>query len=72
LKTCSTAIFFTNKDGKEKMIRIDEDSSGKIIAREVCGINPFGDVRLCADWDRGTTHRDMKDANRHWSKVADQ
>ena len=71
-KTCSMAIFFTSKDGKENMVRTMEDSNGKVISREMCEFNPFGDVRICIDWDRGTTHRDMKDANGIWSKVADQ
>jgi len=24
--------------------------------REMCEFNQFGDVRICIDWDRGTTH----------------
>jgi len=72
LKICTTAIFFTGKDGKESMVRTAEDSSGKLIARDVCEFNQFGDVRVCVDFDRGTTHRDMKDANGNWSKIADQ
>jgi hypothetical protein len=29
-KTCSMAIFFTSKDGKENMVRTMEDSNGKV------------------------------------------
>jgi hypothetical protein len=72
LKVCSMAIFFTGKDGKDSMVRTAEDSNGKLIARELCEFNQFGDVRTCVDWDRGTTHQDMKDANGNWSKIADQ
>jgi hypothetical protein len=71
-KTCTTAIFFTGKAGKENMVRTAEDSSGKVISREICEFNQFGDVRLCVDFDHGTTHRDMKDASGNWSKIADQ
>jgi hypothetical protein len=38
----------------------------------MCEFNQFGDVRSCIDWDRGTTNRDMKDANGNWSKIAEQ
>ena len=54
-KTCSMAIFFTSKDGKETMVRTMEDSNGKVISREMCEFNQC-DVRICIDWDRGTTH----------------
>jgi hypothetical protein len=70
LKTCSTAIFFTGKDGKGDMVKTTEDSNGKLISREMCEFNQFGAiVRDCVDWDRGTTHRDMKDANGNWAKI---
>lgn len=72
LKTCSTAIFFTGTDGKENMVRTMEDSNGKLISREICMFNQFGDVRTCFDWDHSTSHRDMKDASGNWSKIADQ
>jgi hypothetical protein len=49
------AIFFTSKDGKETMVRTMEDSNGKVISREMCEFNQC-DVRICIDWDRGTTH----------------
>lgn len=54
------------------MVRTTEDANGKIIAREICDFNPFGDVRLCVDWYRGPSRRDMKDANGNWQKIADQ
>ncbi|HEY8096253.1 MAG TPA: hypothetical protein VIE65_09235 [Methylobacter sp.] len=71
-KICSSAVFFTSNDGKDNMVRTTEDANGKIIAREICGFNQFGDVRVCTDFDRGTSRRDMKDANGTWSKIADQ
>ena len=51
------------------MVKTTEDSNGKLISREMCEFNQFGDVRDCVDWDRGTTHRDMKDANGNWAKI---
>jgi hypothetical protein len=71
-KTCSTAIFFTGVDRKEHIVRTEEDANGQIIVREICGFNQFGDVRVCADFDRGTSQRDMKDANGNLTKIADQ
>jgi len=71
-KTCVSAIFFTGKDGKESMMQTIEDTSGKVLAREICEFNHYDDVRLCFDFDKGTTHREMKDASGSWSKAADQ
>ncbi len=65
-------VMFTGNDRKELIVRTAEDSSGKLIAREICEFNQFGDVRLCEDFDRNTTHRDMKDANGNWAKIDDR
>ena len=39
LKVCSMAIMFTGNDKKEYIVRTAEDSSGKLIAREICEFN---------------------------------
>ena len=44
---------------------------GKVVQREVCTFNNFGDMRSCVDWDTKETHRDMKDSKGEWSKVSD-
>jgi hypothetical protein len=72
LKICTIAVFFTGKDGKELMLRTTEDANGKLQSRDLCTFNQYGDIRYCVDWDRGTTQRDMKDANGVWSKISDQ
>ena len=59
------AIMFTGNDKKEYIVRTAEDSNGNLIAHEICEFKRFGDVRVCSDFDRATTHRDMKDANRN-------
>jgi hypothetical protein len=71
-KTCATAVFFTSKDGLENIVVTIEDSNGKVVKRETCKFNQFSDVRNCVDFDRGTTRRDMKDANGNWVKIEDQ
>jgi hypothetical protein len=71
-KVCITAIFFKDKDGIEIMIKGVENMVGKQIAREICSFNTFSDVRTCTDWDKGSSHRDMKDSNGNWQKVADE
>jgi hypothetical protein len=54
------------------MLRVSEDINGKIIDRQICTFNSFKDVRTCVDWDTGAGHRDMKDDNGNWQKVADE
>ena len=72
LKVCTTAIFFKGKDGKDVIVKVTEDINGKHLSHEICSFNDFKDVRTCVDWDDGSTHRDMQDANGDWQKVADE
>lgn len=60
LKVCTTAVLFKG------------NAEGKIISRELCSFNKFGDVRTCVDWDTGASHRDMKNNKGEWYKVGDQ
>lgn len=68
---CTTAIVLT-MDGVDTAILARENAQGKIIEREICTFNDFGDVRTCMDFDSKTSHRDMKDSKGNWSKVADE
>ena len=70
LKICNTAVFFKYK-GVDMMVRTSEDDEGKMISRDYCLFNQFGDVRTCTDWDSGTTTREMKDQHGSWVKVGD-
>jgi len=72
LKVCNTGLSYVDSQGKVAFLKTVEDMSGKLIAREACTLNDFKDVRTCVNWDDGTSHRDMKDSNGIWSKVADQ
>lgn len=72
MKVCTTALFFKAKDGKDMMVKVTEDMTGKDIEHEVCSFNDFRDVRNCVDWESGSTHRDMKDNKGNWQKIADQ
>lgn len=71
-KLCSNAIFFKADDGKDMMLRTAENSDGKTIERDVCKFNEFGDVRICTDWDTGTSIREMQNENKVWVKIGDQ
>jgi hypothetical protein len=71
-KICTTAIFFVDKDRKEMMIKATENLTGQQIRREICTFNDFKDVRMCLDFDDGTTRRDMKNSSGDWYKVADE
>ena len=75
LKVCTTAIFFTGKDGKQVMIKATEDMNGKHLSHEICSFNEFMDVRTCVDWGDGSTHRDicrMLAANGKRSRTSDK
>jgi hypothetical protein len=72
LKICSTGVFLKKSDGTEIVIKATEDLTGKIVQREVCEFNAFGDVRVCTDWDSGAKRRDMKDVNGNWHGISDQ
>jgi hypothetical protein len=71
-KSCNSAILFKNNDGTDTMIKETEDLKGKIVEREICNFNKPGDVRTCLNWDKGTSHRDMKDPKGDWYKVSDE
>jgi hypothetical protein len=71
VKSCSNAIFVKVNDGTMVMLRTQEDPSGKLINRDICSFNSFGDVRTCADWDTGASSREMKDAGGNWYTVGD-
>lgn len=66
---CNNAIFYKDSDGDLRMVRTTENIDGKIISRDVCTINSFGDVRTCLDWDTGHLSKEMKASNGEWSAV---
>jgi hypothetical protein len=72
LKLCSVAVFFRGNDGTDMMLRIAENPFGKIIQRDICQFNNFGDVRFCIDWDTGTKIREMQNQHGDWIKVGDE
>jgi hypothetical protein len=59
-------------DGVDSVLLSRQNPQGKIIEREICTFNDFGDIRTCMDFDSKLTHRDMKDSKGVWSKVADE
>ncbi|WP_354138523.1 ATP-dependent Clp protease proteolytic subunit [Bradyrhizobium sp. LB11.1] len=72
LKVCNIGVSYVDNQGKVAFVKTVEDMTGKVIVREACTLNDFNDVRTCINWDNGTSHRDMKDSNGAWSKVADE
>ncbi|MET4328337.1 hypothetical protein ABIB80_004168 [Bradyrhizobium sp. i1.15.2] len=72
LKVCNVGLSYLDNQGKVAFLKTVEDMNGKVIAREACTLNDFQDVRTCVNWDDGSSHRDMKDSNGVWTKVADQ
>ena len=71
-KTCFNAVTYLDNDGVMTAAKVVKDMNDKIIRREICSFNKSLDIRKCFDWDDGTSHRDMKDANGSWYKVADE
>jgi hypothetical protein len=70
-KTCSTGISFKASDGTDMIIKVTKDVKENIIFRESCSFNGTNDIRVCIDWDRVTTHRDMRNSKGEWYKVSD-
>jgi hypothetical protein len=71
-KTCYDAITVVANDGKLTTVKVTKDMNDKILRREICSFNDTVDIRKCFNWDDGTAHRDMKDSNGNWYKVADE
>jgi hypothetical protein len=67
---CATGVMF-KMDDRDAVVLSRQDINGKIVQREICTFNSFGDIRSCMDWDTRATHRDMKDSKGVWSKVSD-
>ena len=51
------------------ILKVTEDMNGKMLRREICSFNNYGDIRTCTDWETGAIHRDMQDKSGDWQKV---
>ena len=71
-KVCINGLSFKTKDGTQMIMKVTEDMDGKMLRREICSFNSYGDVRSCVDWDTGAGHRDMKSRNGDWEKVSNE
>jgi hypothetical protein len=71
-KECINALSFKANDGTDMIMKVTKDMNGKMLIREICSFNKYRDVRSCADWDTGKTHRDMKNKSGEWYAVDDQ
>ena len=69
-KVCINALSFKLKDGTDMILKVTEDMNGKMVRREICSFNSFGDVRSCTNWDNGETHKDMKNKNGEWELIS--
>ena len=67
---CNTGVLF-KMNGKDVAVLSRQNADGKIIQREICTYNDFDDVRACVNWDTNETHRDMKNSQGVWARVAD-
>lgn len=72
LKICNSGIAYRDNKGTDMSLKVVKDMKDAIISREICSFNVPGDIRVCFDWDKLTTHRDMKDTKGDWYKVADE
>jgi hypothetical protein len=71
-KNCVLGLEYLLNDGRKGLAVIVQDMNGKVLRREVCEFNKSNDVRNCVDWDSGTKHRDLKNANGDWVQIADE
>ncbi|MET4207726.1 hypothetical protein [Bradyrhizobium sp. LA2.1] len=72
LKVCNTGIAYRDNKGTDMALKVVKDMKEAILSREICSFNVQGDIRVCFDWDKVSTHRDMKDNKGDWYKVADE
>lgn len=70
LKVCINALSFKLKDGTDMIMKVTEDMNGKMLGREICSFNSYRDVRSCANWDSGETHKDMKNKSGEWEQIS--
>jgi hypothetical protein len=70
-KTCNTGVSLKGKDGNDVIVKVTKDANDNVVGRETCTFNSTNDVRLCFDWDRNSSHRDMKNASGDWYKISD-
>ncbi len=57
-KICVTSLSYISKNtGKALLGRETEDPNGKVISREVCEFNDFGEVHECRKWDQSESNR---------------
>jgi len=70
-KTCNTGVSLKGGDGMDIIVKITKDAKDNVVSRETCTFNATNDIRVCLDWDRGVTRRDMKNGNGDWYKVSD-
>jgi hypothetical protein len=68
-KLCTMAVHYKNNAHKDAFIRLTENAAGKVIAREICELNEFNDIRECLDWDKGSLRKDMKNSNGDWVAI---
>ena len=69
LAACTIAIFFRDRKGRLTMLRSAEDADGRLLARDICDLNDFWDVRTCTSWETGVTTKEMRDSRGNWQVV---
>jgi hypothetical protein len=69
---CINGLAFNAKDGTHMIMKVTEDMNGKMLKRELCSFNSYGDVRTCLNWDTREKHRDMRNKDGDWYKVDSQ
>jgi len=72
LKECINGLSFKAADGTDMIMKVTEDMNGKLLKKEVCSFNKYGDIRDCLNWDTGEQHRDMKNKNGDWYRMDNQ
>jgi hypothetical protein len=71
LKICNSAILFIGDTGKSMMVRAAFDLDDKVVSRDVCTFNAYGDIRECWNWDTSAHTKEMKDSKGQWYGVSD-
>ena len=70
-KICTNGVYFKLGE-KEMLVKIERDLSEKIVSKELCEFNSYGDIRRCLNWDTNVFRSDMQDKNGKWFKVSEE
>ena len=69
LKMCTLAVWYKDAAGNAEMVRVTQNSDEKVMQKDICSFNGFGDIRTCVNFDTHVKTKEMYDANKSWTVI---